>query len=57
MIVLQDMMRKKLVAIEPSQKRRQEILSEVFNDKKIWESLGRSQEEAEEIVTRRYLHG
>jgi precorrin-2 dehydrogenase/sirohydrochlorin ferrochelatase len=57
MIVLQDMLRKKLVAIEPSQKRRQEILSEVFNDKKIWESLGRSQEEAEDIVTRRYLHG
>lgn len=56
MIILQEKFRKRLKKIEPYQKRRSEILREVLQDQEINEALSRSQKEAEEIVSRKYLH-
>lgn len=57
MIVFQGILRQRLKAVEPSQKRRSEILWDVLNDPSVWDALGRSSTEAHEIVKRRYLHG
>ena len=57
MIVFQGILRQRLKAVEPSQKRRSEILWDVLNDPSVWDALGRSSTEAYEIVKRRYLHG
>jgi precorrin-2 dehydrogenase/sirohydrochlorin ferrochelatase len=56
MIILQERLRQKLKSVEPSQKKRGEILREVLHDPAIWEALYRSRKEAEGIVNRRYLH-
>jgi precorrin-2 dehydrogenase/sirohydrochlorin ferrochelatase len=56
MIVLQEHLRHQLKSVEPSQKRRREILLQVLQDPAIWKALSRSRTEAERIVTRRYLH-
>jgi precorrin-2 dehydrogenase/sirohydrochlorin ferrochelatase len=57
MIVFQGVLRERLKSVEPSQKRRSEILWDVLNDPSVWDALGRSSKEAHEIVKRRYLHG
>jgi precorrin-2 dehydrogenase / sirohydrochlorin ferrochelatase len=57
MIVFLSILRERLKAMEPSQKRRSEILWNVIHDPGVWDALGRSLKEAHEIVNRRYLHG
>ena len=56
MIDLQENLRQRLKSVEPSQKRRREILREVLQDPGIWQALSRSRIQAEGIVKRRYLH-
>lgn len=56
MIVLQEHMRQRLKSMEPSQKRRRELLQKMLHDPAIWEALSRSPTEAEGIVNQRYLH-
>lgn len=57
MISLQSIVRKKLIRIEPLQKKRREILWEILHDPDVWDALGRSIDDANEFVMRRYLHG
>ena len=56
MIAVQEQLRKRLKKTEPSQTRRSEILKEVLEDQDVWDALSRSRKEAEELVSRRYLH-
>jgi len=56
MIALQEQLRKRLKKTEPSQTRRSEILKEVLEDHDVWGALSRSRKEAEQVVSRRYLH-
>jgi precorrin-2 dehydrogenase/sirohydrochlorin ferrochelatase len=56
MITLQERLRKRLKKMEPSQIRRSEILKEVLEDHDVWGALSRSRKEAEQVVSRRYLH-
>jgi precorrin-2 dehydrogenase/sirohydrochlorin ferrochelatase len=56
MIILQEHMRRRLKTMEPSQKRRRELLQKMLHDPAIWVALSRSQTEAEGIVNQRYLH-
>ena len=56
MITLQEQLRKRLKNMEPSQIRRSEILKEVLEDHDVWDALSRSHKEAEQLVSRRYLH-
>jgi precorrin-2 dehydrogenase/sirohydrochlorin ferrochelatase len=56
MIALQEELRKRLKKTEPSQTRRSEILKEVLEYHDVWDALSRSPKEAEQLVSRRYLH-
>jgi precorrin-2 dehydrogenase/sirohydrochlorin ferrochelatase len=56
MIALQEELRKRLKRTEPSQTKRSEILKEVLEDQDVWDALSRSRKEAEQVVSRRYLH-
>jgi len=56
MIAVQEELRKRLKKTEPSQTRRSEILREVLEDNDVWDALSRSLKEAEQLVSRRYLH-
>lgn len=56
MIALQERLRLQLKSVEPSQKKRRQILWEVLHDPGVWEALSRSRREAEGIVKLRYLH-
>lgn len=57
MVVFQGILRERLKTIEPSQKRRSEILWNIVHDPSVWDALGRSIKEAHKVVNRRYLHG
>ena len=56
MIAVQEELRKKLKKTEPSQTKRSEILKKVLEDQDVWDALSRSHKEAEQLVSRRYLH-
>lgn len=56
MIALQQVLRSELKGAVPSQADRRAVLHDVLRDTEVWESLGRSQEEALIVARRKYLH-